>query len=78
MTQRIIDFSYQRTEAINKLNKEERNQPDRDASCVFCDVIYGESACFKVYEDDDCMAILDVLPIIDGDHSPYSSLEVAD
>lgn len=30
--------------------------------CIFCKIVKGEIPCFKVYEDEDCVAFLDVMP----------------
>ena len=30
--------------------------------CIFCKIIHGEIPSYKVYEDDDCIAVLDVMP----------------
>ncbi|KYG66458.1 hypothetical protein AZI86_05275 [Bdellovibrio bacteriovorus] len=35
-------------------------------SCVFCKVINGELPSSKVYEDDVCLAFLDIHPITEG------------
>ncbi|MDV0445643.1 Protein hit [Methanimicrococcus sp. At1] len=34
--------------------------------CIFCKIIAGEIPCFKIYEDDDTLAYLDVFPCADG------------
>ncbi|WCJ37903.1 histidine triad nucleotide-binding 3 [Euphorbia peplus] len=49
--------------------------------CVFCRIIRGESPSFKLYEDDDCLCILDTSPLIMGHSliipkSHHPSLEV--
>ncbi len=31
--------------------------------CIFCKIIAGEIPCYKVYEDDDVLAFLDVAPV---------------
>ena len=36
------------------------------AGCIFCDVINGKLACYMIYEDDDCLVILDKYPIDNG------------
>ena len=28
--------------------------------CIFCKIIKGEIPCYKIYEDDDCLAFLDI------------------
>ena len=35
-------------------------------SCIFCQIIKGESHAYKVYEDDLTLAFLDINPISDG------------
>ncbi len=34
--------------------------------CIFCKIIKGEVPCYKIYEDDDCLVILDVFPATKG------------
>jgi len=34
--------------------------------CIFCKIIAGEVPCTKVYEDDECLAFMDIGPIIKG------------
>ena len=34
--------------------------------CIFCKIIKGEIPCYKIYEDDDCLAFLDIAKDIDG------------
>ena len=49
------------------------------AKCIFCDMIEGKLSCYMIYQDDDCIAILDKYPIDNG-HSliitkkPYEKL----
>lgn len=31
--------------------------------CIFCKIIKGEIPCYKVYEDDDVIAFLDINPV---------------
>jgi len=33
------------------------------ADCVFCKIVKGEIPCYKVYEDEDFMAFLDIAPL---------------
>ena len=48
-------------------------------SCIFCDMIEGNMPCYMIYQDDDCIVILDKYPIDNG-HSliitkkPYEKL----
>jgi histidine triad (HIT) family protein len=34
--------------------------------CIFCKIIKGEIPCDKVYEDENCLAFLDITPINPG------------
>ena len=34
--------------------------------CIFCDMIGGKLSCNMIYEDDDCLVILDKYPIDNG------------
>lgn len=34
--------------------------------CIFCAIAAGEIPCFKVYEDDDVLAYLDINPFSEG------------
>ena len=34
--------------------------------CIFCDMIDGKLPCHVIYEDDDCLVILDKYPIDNG------------
>ncbi len=38
----------------------------RDPDCLFCKIIAGEIPSFKVYEDDDAFAFMDINPIAPG------------
>ncbi len=49
----------------------------RDENCIFCNIAAGEAPSSKVFEDDVCVAFLDVAPIRPGhtlvvpkDHAP--------
>ena len=48
-------------------------------NCIFCDMIEGKLSCYMIYQDDDCIVILDKYPIDNG-HSliitkkPYEKL----
>jgi len=35
-------------------------------NCIFCQIIKGEIPCYKIYEDDDSLAFLDINPILPG------------
>jgi len=34
--------------------------------CIFCKIVRGEAAAFKVFEDEHTMAFLDIFPVTDG------------
>jgi len=36
------------------------------SDCIFCKIIAGEILCFKVYEDSDVLAFLDIKPATKG------------
>ncbi|XP_010241513.1 PREDICTED: adenylylsulfatase HINT3 isoform X2 [Nelumbo nucifera] len=53
---------------------------NEEKHCIFCKIIRGESPAFKLYEDDICLCILDLNPLIHGHSliipkSHFSSLE---
>ena len=35
-------------------------------ACIFCDIESGKSKSWKVYEDENCVAVLDVFPVTEG------------
>lgn len=37
-----------------------------DPECIFCKIVAGEIPSFKLYEDDETMAFLDINPVHDG------------
>lgn len=37
-----------------------------DSNCIFCKIIKGEIPCHKIYEDDFCLAFLDIDPKAKG------------
>ena len=37
-----------------------------DPDCIFCEIIAGEIPCFKIYEDDDTLAFMDINPANEG------------
>lgn len=48
-----------------------------DPDCLFCKIIAGAIPCFKLYEDDDTVAFMDINPAAEGhalvipkEHSP--------
>ena len=34
--------------------------------CIFCKIVKGEIPCYKIYEDKDFLAFLDISQIVDG------------
>jgi histidine triad (HIT) family protein len=38
----------------------------RDSACVFCKILDGQIPATKVFQDDACMAFLDIGPVADG------------
>ena len=36
------------------------------SKCIFCDMLDGNLPCYMIYQDDDCIAILDKYPIDNG------------
>ncbi|KAG8739349.1 hypothetical protein FRC12_016348 [Ceratobasidium sp. 428] len=40
--------------------------PNLDQNCIFCTVVSGKAPCYKLYEDEHLMAILDIQPIRRG------------
>jgi histidine triad (HIT) family protein len=38
----------------------------RDANCVFCKIVAGETPCFRLFEDDQTLAFMDINPAHDG------------
>ena len=38
----------------------------RDPDCIFCRIVNGEVPCYKLYEDDQVLAFLDVGPLSRG------------
>ena len=37
-----------------------------DANCIFCEIVAGQIPCFKLLEDDDTLAFIDIYPASDG------------
>ena len=37
-----------------------------DGSCIFCKIVAGELPCFKLLEDDDTIAFMDINPVNPG------------
>ena len=34
--------------------------------CIFCKIVQGELPCYKIYEDENFLAILDIFPLASG------------
>ncbi len=34
--------------------------------CIFCKIVVGELPCYKIYEDDEYLAFLDIFPVVKG------------
>lgn len=37
-----------------------------DPDCIFCKIVAGEVPCFKLFEDRDTLAFMDINPVHDG------------
>jgi histidine triad (HIT) family protein len=37
-----------------------------DPDCIFCKIVAGEIPCFKLYEDAETLAFMDINPVHDG------------
>ena len=37
-----------------------------DPNCIFCKIIIGQMPCFKLFEDDDTLAFMDIYPANEG------------
>jgi histidine triad (HIT) family protein len=37
-----------------------------DTNCIFCKIVAGQMPCFKLLEDDNTLAIMDIYPANDG------------
>lgn len=37
-----------------------------DPNCIFCKIVAGEVPCFKLYEDAETLAFMDINPVHDG------------
>lgn len=42
------------------------DNPALDAECIFCKIIRGEIPCFKLHEDADTIAFMDINPLQPG------------
>lgn len=39
---------------------------DTDPDCIFCKIVAGQIPCFKLFEDADTLAFMDINPVHDG------------
>ena len=39
---------------------------NKDPDCIFCKIISADIPCFKLYEDDDTLAFMDINPASEG------------
>jgi histidine triad (HIT) family protein len=37
-----------------------------DDNCIFCKIVAGQIPCFKLYEDGETLAFMDINPVHDG------------
>ncbi len=37
-----------------------------DPTCIFCKIVAGTTPCFKIYEDGETLAFMDINPVHDG------------
>jgi histidine triad (HIT) family protein len=37
-----------------------------DPTCIFCKIVAGTTPCFKIYEDAETLAFMDINPVHDG------------
>lgn len=37
-----------------------------EENCIFCKIVAGDVPCFKLYEDENFLAFLDIFPICEG------------
>ncbi|MDR1697868.1 MAG: HIT domain-containing protein [Erysipelotrichaceae bacterium] len=38
----------------------------KNSECIFCKIVQGSIPCYHIYEDDTCLAFLDVAPLTTG------------
>ena len=46
--------------------------------CVFCKIVKGEIPCYKIYEDDDVLAMLDIAADVEGHTLVLPKVHAAD
>lgn len=39
---------------------------ETDPNCIFCKIVQGEVPCFKIFEDRETLAFMDISPVHDG------------
>jgi len=39
---------------------------EADTNCIFCKIVQGEVPCFKIFEDRETLAFMDISPVHDG------------
>lgn len=44
----------------------QNSQQNFKKDCIFCKIVKGEIPCYKVWEDDEFMAFLDIYPAVEG------------
>jgi histidine triad (HIT) family protein len=37
-----------------------------EQDCIFCKIVEGKAPCYKIYEDDEFIAFLDIFPLMKG------------
>ncbi|KAM0789572.1 hypothetical protein ACM66B_000381 [Microbotryomycetes sp. NB124-2] len=65
MTSRSLGAGYPTTREEEFLGPRD-NQGEQCTDCTFCRIVAGELPAFKVYEDENTLAFLDILPIRQG------------
>ncbi|XP_042017090.1 adenylylsulfatase HINT3-like isoform X1 [Salvia splendens] len=61
-TSGTASFSSLIASACNGGNEMKKGEDD----CVFCRIVHGEAPALKLYEDDECVCILDTYPLCHG------------
>lgn len=46
--------------------------------CIFCKIVKGEIPCYKIYEDDDILAMLDIAADVEGHTLVLPKVHAAD
>lgn len=39
---------------------------EADPNCIFCKIVHGDVPCFKIFEDRETLAFMDISPVHDG------------